>query len=1101
MKENMMKIHNSGWKRRVSLVLIFTMLLSVFMYQGWFAPERAEAAVSALQQFPASPQLTATTGNPSGTFTISAGSNRLLVVAVGVVDAAVTGHTYAATYGGMPLTEVAIYNAQRRGTWIGILKETDIAARSGDTLTVAITGTHTDARVYIASYQGVDQTTPATGTSFYVNNVQSGALGSLTAGANDNGYRAYIWAGTTAVTRTSDSETFTEHSDLTTQGTILTLGMASKAIGAGLASNPTVTWSATGRIATASIMVNAASLCTDSDIATLTTTNPTNSSTVGGTVTIQTQVGTEATPSGMTGMVVNITGSTGCNVTNGVMTWNGTSSRWEYSWDTSACGTGTPDTGVSITASGTDPDCSTAVSAPAISNVTIDNACSDPDAAVLTVTNPASASTISGTITVQMSVATETAPQNMTTVEFQINGTWRAATWNSGNSRWEYSWNSKADYPGTGTPIAATINAHGTDIDCNSVKTASVSFNVNNPVTISCSSCHTNYPNLGDYASGRNASTGQFKGSHDKHTGSGSGKYGYVCTNCHADNGSATNHRNGNIEMSSVTYTRGSSIAQTNTSGPYGGCQNTYCHSSGISATTPPGSIPSNNSLIWGTSNTACNVCHGVGTSDGRPNYNTGKANAHTKTTHAAQTCDVCHDSVTYSGGVYTPNTSHVNQAYSIQAALGYTAGTAAAGGTCASPGCHSSVSWGGSLTCLDCHSQTVTRTQAAGTLDNVVGEMQTAAGWGHARNNGFVATVAMCIVCHLEGDSTTQKTSAKHGDGNIDLRDPDGGSTEAAVTNISGGAFTFTKFSMNFTSRANALSDSNIADVISNKFCLKCHDSNGATNTGARVGGAATSQYKPFNTTIAGAGYVTPLSAGVTGGVFDVARNFATTNSSYHPVRGSLSRDFPAQSLLKAPYNNNGGRTGVSGTKTPSVVINCFDCHNTPTTQLTTRTVAAHGSTAANHLRGSIYSSVTTSPILCMECHADTYRTNTGFHPSGSAFASAARTHTSYFTLCNNCHLSKTTTAPARPIPGEDIHGFNRLLDSGGTDALWPTGATESWRPYGFMRNTVNFNLTTAGPKPYAASDVTTGLANCGNGRAACSSYNMSGYTPGGSY
>ena len=50
---------------------------------------RAEAAVAPLDPWPATPQLTATTGNPSGTFTIAAGSNRLLVVAVGVANAAI----------------------------------------------------------------------------------------------------------------------------------------------------------------------------------------------------------------------------------------------------------------------------------------------------------------------------------------------------------------------------------------------------------------------------------------------------------------------------------------------------------------------------------------------------------------------------------------------------------------------------------------------------------------------------------------------------------------------------------------------------------------------------------------------------------------------------------------------------------------------------------------------------------------------------------------------------------------------------------------------------------------------------------------------------
>ena len=61
-------------------------------------------------------------------------------------------------------------------------------------------------------------------------------------------------------------------------------------------------------------------------------------------------------------MVVNITNAGACNVSNGFMSWNGGTSRWEYSWDTTACGTGAVVNGVSIIASATDPDCSNIVS-------------------------------------------------------------------------------------------------------------------------------------------------------------------------------------------------------------------------------------------------------------------------------------------------------------------------------------------------------------------------------------------------------------------------------------------------------------------------------------------------------------------------------------------------------------------------------------------------------------------------------------------------------------------------------------------------------------------------------------------------------------------
>ncbi|RMF69715.1 MAG: DUF1349 domain-containing protein, partial [Alphaproteobacteria bacterium] len=76
--------------------------------------------------------------------------------------------------------------------------------------------------------------------------------------------------------------------------------------------------------------------CNDPDAATLTTTDP---GTVSGTVTIQTAVGVETQPSAMQNMAITISGSSACDVSGAAMTWNGTTSRWEYVWDTSACGT------------------------------------------------------------------------------------------------------------------------------------------------------------------------------------------------------------------------------------------------------------------------------------------------------------------------------------------------------------------------------------------------------------------------------------------------------------------------------------------------------------------------------------------------------------------------------------------------------------------------------------------------------------------------------------------------------------------------------------------------------------------------------------------
>jgi hypothetical protein len=347
--------------------------------------------------------------------------------------------------------------------------------------------------------------------------------------------------------------------------------------------------------------------------------------------------------------------------------------------------------------------------------------------------------------------------------------------------------------------------------------------------------------------------------------------------------------------------------------------------------------------------------------------------------------------------------------------------------------------------------------------------------------------TDADCIVCHLEGNFATQQPSALHQNGNIDLRDPDGAG-ETPITNMTGGVFTFTKFSTSYaagsrTSTGNT--SNNVDNVLTQKFCLVCHDSNGATNPTART--TSGTQYMPWGGVNLGTSYTVLNGAAAAGGVVDVKKQFATTNSSYHPVLGPLNRDLPLATKLVAPYNNQvAGRVAAGGTKTLSVVLNCFDCHNTAT-PLTTRTVAAHGN--ATTLRGAIYASATT---LCTTCH--TGYTSTGNHGSGSAWAATGSSHNASQN-CHYCHGSNTTTTrPVRPLGGQDYHGSNALVGGG----LWPTVNS---RPYAFIRGWSG----TGYHRPLRASEFTTGSPTCGPGTCPGGGQvgdgNLRNYTPGGSY
>lgn len=827
--------------------------------------------------------------------------------------------------------------------------------------------------------------------------------------------------------------------------------------------------------------------CTDADLATLTTTNPVSSSTVGGTVTIQTQVGTEATPSGMTGMVVNIAGSTGCNVTNGVMSWNAGTSRWEYTWNTSACGTGAPDAGVTIDVSGTDPDCSTTVNALQITNVTIDNTCTDSDPATAVTITPASSATVGATVTVQGAITGEGAPGTGSaavtiTGSDACNATAQAMTWNSGASVWEYSWDTSAcgtAAPDTGVSVSITY----TDPDCSGavvVNNTSTNITIDNfdaSAMPSCAGCHGYGATFTD-GTARNNPAGTFPGSHNTHVAT----YSKVCSVCHTAPATETSadfkHRNETVQIASPinglagsTYSK-TSFTQTNAAFSGGFCSNTYCHSNGTSVIS--GSIPANSSATWGGA-TTCLSCHGVGGGDdGRPNYanNTPKRNTHGDgvsygVTHKATECDVCHTGVTGTAGAYTisDTTTHNNGAYNIQGALGYTQAT----GVCATPGCHGSAAWGGAaLTCVECHNSAVNSPIAQGlggpsTRSAVVGEFGLA--WGHKKTGRGAVTVSDCIVCHLEGVFATQAKSATyHGDGYIDLRDPDVAG-ETRITNIAGTSYRFVQFSTSYAAGARTSGGAtaeNVDNILTQKFCLKCHDAGGAANTTARTTYGTPTNAMPFGGVALGANYTAANGAIGTQGLINVNDQFATTNSSAHPVRGPRSKDFPTAVRMNDPYKPTGTR-GTSGTLTQGVVINCFDCHNTPTTPLTTRTVSAHGNAAT--IRG--VATVTGTPAattnqvtFCIVCHAGYDTSTLTHHNTGSALSgNTNNTMTAYLRYgCNICHGSSYTTAVVRPVRAQDVHGSSTV----------PTGTiTKSGRwaaaskngPIAFIRNSNVFN------------------------------------------
>ena len=642
------------------------------------------------------------------------------------------------------------------------------------------------------------------------------------------------------------------------------------------------------------------------------------------------------------------------------------------------------------------------------------------------------------------------------------------------------------------------------------------------PIT-ACTGCHGTDPQTNKSpteSSTRNSPTGAFIGSHTYHVNT----QALLCSDCHVVP-TAMDHRNGKIQMASpmkngVVYNKtvAGVVTQTNKldTSAMGTCSGgtTPCHSTA--------------SPIWGTASN-CQTCHGYPpvttaadvdnkhVSGATPVNHIGTgATVNTKATFNAAHggCQICHGT---QGATNSPTDTTHNPIATYNVATDHATGNVNMNGPTTAPsttstqydsvthGCNAAChandathrmttsgktytygAYGGGGDCVTCHSV------AQGSRDAVVGEFGLA--WGHKKSGRGAVKPADCIVCHLEGNYASQSPSAYHRDGKIDLRDPDGAG-ETPITNISGGAFTFTRYSSSYAAgtRTNTghTSNTDIANVITQKFCLKCHDSNGATNPTARSNNGGTgTQYMPFGGINLGANYTIANDAAAVGGLIDVASQFVSTNSSYHPLTAPLNRDFPAATRLAAPYNNNGGRAGTSGTKTLSVVLNCFDCHNTPA-PLTTRTIIAHGNAAS--LRGTIYASGAAS-TLCTTCH--TGYTVSGTHSTGSAWSATGSSH-NVSRDCQACHGSQTTsTRSARPLGAQDYHGNNALVGGG----LW-TGVTPNSRPYAFIRGWTGG----AYHRPLRSSEFTTGSATCGAGTCPIGGQVGDGstrtYTAGGSY
>lgn len=597
------------------------------------------------------------------------------------------------------------------------------------------------------------------------------------------------------------------------------------------------------------------------------------------------------------------------------------------------------------------------------------------------------------------------------------------------------------------------------------------------PIT-SCAGCH-GYSGYGfTDGTARNTPAGQVPGSHTKHVVT----YSKVCSVCHVVPATETSvdfkHRNSNIQMkagieggyydknnSSIYDAGDDTFAQTNTPSLQV-CRTVYCHSQGTSNTSNVGTgadtrttvaAPLAN-LTWGSAG-ACSSCHGNPPSytNGATTWGAAKRNSHGATTHASLTCDKCHNQTTTTGNTITSPANHTNRLYNINpgSGVGLTYSYNVGGGSCSTisgpGGCHGNAQWGVTqIDCITCHTNALDAGDGAPTRRAIVPEFDV--NWSHRRTGGPV-TKYDCGVCHMEGNPTTGAVTAVHRNNVVDLRDPDTGAT---ITNFSSATYTFATFASDpAAAKATAANTNNTDYIVAQRFCLKCHDSDGAFSSSARVTGGSATQ--PFGTTA--------------GTRLDVDAQFATTNASAHPIKAPRQNSYcnSNNGTMVAPY----GVAKTPGTPSNGVVIVCWDCHNIPTTAYTNRTIDAHGSGATASLLRGVYSATLTQSTFCNVCHNN----YTSFANSAATYPHGTRGNMNNATIsgyCQHCHSG--TPTEARPERAKSVHGFNAR------SVAYPSAQ----RPFAFLRNTVVFvdwkpkqSLSAAANTSFGCSISSAGSSN----------------------
>jgi predicted CxxxxCH...CXXCH cytochrome family protein len=231
-----------------------------------------------------------------------------------------------------------------------------------------------------------------------------------------------------------------------------------------------------------------------------------------------------------------------------------------------------------------------------------------------------------------------------------------------------------------------------------------------------------------------------------------------------------TNHVNRLADVSIVN-------ADATAGGTYSGsatkqCSSTYCHSDG---TETPGNFTTMDWDLGTALPNDCKQCHGKAggafvSIAGEPNYTERVTtlddvrNSHSKHVKSAADCVSCHDATVDATGALIAGSFHLNKVGDVSAGAGKKiAGTyTQLGETCTSITCHGggTAQWGGTMSCLDCHSGSDT-TLSNGS-PNGVSTYWTVNGHGSAAGGAFTSSLGGCDYCHQldSGHTPTDATN-----------------------------------------------------------------------------------------------------------------------------------------------------------------------------------------------------------------------------------------------------------------------------------------------------------------------------------------------------